>query len=180
MVFVFFAVSWSADKKLERLQVSSSVEGPGSAAAETIPGRAEQIETCQQPRQVAQLTGKWVGWATWRTWIGQPDAPGRELEPPETIWWPAEIFSCHGELIVSFKCIRLQSILSIYNLILLLLRCLQTAIHSTWLLSTQWHVILLRNCWLWNISKDTDQPKCVRLCLSETLGSALTGISNGS
>ena len=51
-------------KKLERLQVSSSVEGPGSAAAETIPGRAEQIETCEQPRQVAQLTGKWVGWAT--------------------------------------------------------------------------------------------------------------------
>ena len=50
--------------KLERLQVSSPVEGPGSAVAETIPGRAEQIETCQQYRQVAQLTGKWVGWAT--------------------------------------------------------------------------------------------------------------------
>ena len=51
-------------KKLKRLQVSSPVEGPGSAAAETIPGRAEQIETCEQPRQVAQLTCKWVGWAT--------------------------------------------------------------------------------------------------------------------
>ena len=167
-------------KKLKRLQVSSPVEGPGSAAAETIPGRAEQIETCEQPRQVAQLTCKWVGWATWRTWIGQPDPPGRELEPPETVWWPTEIFSCHGELIVSFKCIRLQSILSIYNLILLLLRCLQTAIHSTWLLSTQWHVILLRNCWLWNITKDTDQPKCDRLWLSETLGSPFTEVSNGS
>ena len=56
-------------KKLERLQVSSSVEGPGSAAAETIPGRAEQIDTCQQPRQVAQLTGKcWLGNLTHLDW----------------------------------------------------------------------------------------------------------------
>ena len=51
-------------KKLKHLQVSSPVKGPGSAAAETIPGRAEQIETCEQPRQVAQLTCMWVGWVT--------------------------------------------------------------------------------------------------------------------
>ena len=86
------------------LQVSSSVEGPGGVTAEAIFDRVEQIAWSVGFLESLYLWRFLRGF--WRAYTSEDQL----VMPAENSWY--------GELIVSFftcNCIRLQSILSIYN-----------------------------------------------------------------
>ena len=116
------------------VQVPSSIEGPGRVAAEAIFDRVEQIDFLFTRR------GR-----RWRAYTSEDQLGANNGCPLTILDMESLLFPS-----IATASILLQSILSIYNLILQLL---YTNI-KTWLLSTQWNVISLPDCWIWNTLKD--------------------------